>query len=112
MRFQPYRSPSTRRTVRAVLFDTFGTVVDWRTGVAREAAAFAAAHGHTLDAEAFTDDWRALYQPAMEAIRSGTHVVSLGLHLPNPFAGHPGEGADRVEIEVDVGIHAFTFCAG
>ncbi|GAB5080350.1 haloacid dehalogenase type II [Arthrobacter sp. AD-310] len=71
MGFQPYRSPSTGRPVRAVLFDTFGTVVDWRTGVAREAAAFAAAHGHRLDAEAFADQWRALYQPAMEAIRSG-----------------------------------------
>ncbi|MET1063983.1 MAG: haloacid dehalogenase type II, partial [Arthrobacter sp.] len=69
MTFQPYRSPSTGRGVRAVLFDTFGTVVDWRTGVARQAAAFAAAHGQDLDAEAFTDDWRALYQPAMEAIR-------------------------------------------
>lgn len=71
MGFEPYRSPSTGRPVRAVLFDTFGTVVDWRTGVAREVAAFAAAHGHTLDAEAFADHWRALYQPAMDAIRSG-----------------------------------------
>ncbi|MFB0838902.1 haloacid dehalogenase type II [Pseudarthrobacter sp. J1738] len=71
MSFQPYRSPSTGRQVHAVLFDTFGTVVDWRTGVAREVAAFAAAHAHTLDAEAFADHWRALYQPAMEAIRSG-----------------------------------------
>lgn len=72
MTFQPYRSPSTAREVRAVLFDTFGTVVDWRTGVARQAAAFAAERGHKLDAEAFADDWRALYQPAMEAIRTGT----------------------------------------
>ncbi|MGO4493238.1 hypothetical protein AB4Y86_14270 [Arthrobacter sp. 2YAF22_2] len=68
MTFQPYRSPSTGCRVRAVLFDTFGTVVDWRTGVARQAAAFAAAQGQDLDAEAFADDWRALYQPAMEAI--------------------------------------------
>ena len=85
MRFQPYRSPSTGRTVRAVLFDTFGTVVDWRTGVARDAAAFAAAHGHTLDAEAFADDWRALYQPAMEAIRSGTREFTTldTLHREN-----------------------------
>lgn len=72
MEFQPYRSPSTGREVRAVLFDTFGTVVDWRTGVARQAAAFAAERGQKLDAEAFADDWRALYQPAMEAIRTGT----------------------------------------
>lgn len=71
MNFQPYRSPSTGRPVRAVLFDIFGTVVDWRSGVAREVAAFAAAQGAALDAHAFADRWRALYQPAMEAIRTG-----------------------------------------
>ena len=71
MGFQPYRSPSTGRPVRAVLFDTFGTVVDWRTGVAREVAAFATAYGRDVDADAFADHWRALYQPAMDAIRSG-----------------------------------------
>lgn len=71
MSFQQFRSPSTGRPVRAVLFDTFGTVVDWRTGVAREVAAFAAAHGQDLEAHAFADHWRALYQPAMDAIRSG-----------------------------------------
>ena len=85
MRFQPYRSPSTGRQVRAVLFDTFGTVVDWRTGVAREAAAVAADRGHHLDAEAFADDWRALYQPAMEASRTGTREFATldTLHREN-----------------------------
>ena len=85
MRFQPYRSPSTWREVRAVLFDTFGTVVDWRTGVAREAAAVAADRGHHLDAEAFADDWRALYQPAMEAIRTGSREFATldTLHREN-----------------------------
>lgn len=80
MTFQPYRSPSTGCRVRAVLFDTFGTVVDWRTGVARQAAAFAAAHGPDLEAEAFADDWRALYQPAMEAIRSGSRDFATWTH--------------------------------
>ena len=85
MRFQPYRSPSTGCEVRAVLFDTFGTVVDWRTGIARQAAAFAAAHGQEVDAEAFADDWRALYQPAMEAIRSGSREFATldTLHREN-----------------------------
>lgn len=85
MGFQPYRSPSTGRGVRAVLFDTFGTVVDWRTGVAREAAAFAAERGQELDAEAFADDWRALYQPALEAIRTGTREFATldTLHREN-----------------------------
>lgn len=85
MRFQPYRSPSTGREVRAVLFDTFGTVVDWRTGVARQAAAFAVEQGQELDAEAFADDWRALYQPAMEAIRTRTREFATldTLHREN-----------------------------
>ncbi|MFJ6077075.1 haloacid dehalogenase type II [Pseudarthrobacter sp. NPDC092419] len=85
MGFRPYRSPSTGREVRAILFDTFGTVVDWRSGVAREAAAFAAERGHHLDAEAFADDWRALYQPAMDAIRSGAREFATldTLHREN-----------------------------
>lgn len=57
--------------IRALLFDVFGTLVDWRTSVAREAAAVLSAHGHVLDWPDFADDWRARYQPAMEAVRSG-----------------------------------------
>jgi 2-haloacid dehalogenase len=85
MRFQPYRSPSTGREVRAVLFDTFGTVVDWRTGIARQAAAFAAERGRNLNAEVFADDWRALYQPAMEGIRTGARIFATldTLHREN-----------------------------
>ena len=57
--------------LKAVLFDVFGTVVDWRTSVIRQLAAFGAERG--LDAEwaAITDDWRGEYQPAMEEVRSG-----------------------------------------
>jgi 2-haloacid dehalogenase len=85
MAFQPYSSPSTGCLVGAVLFDTFGTVVDWRTGIARQVAAFAAARGQDIDAEAFADDWRALYQPAMEAIRSGSREFATldTLHREN-----------------------------
>jgi 2-haloacid dehalogenase len=104
MSLQPYRSPSTGRPVRAVLFDTFGTVVDWRTGVAREAAAFAAAHGHTLDAEAFADYWRALYQPAMEAIRTGergfTKLDTLHRENLDQALRHVGIDPDQVSSEI------------
>ena len=58
-------------TVRALFFDTFGTVVDWRAGVAREVADFLRRHGLTGDPERFADEWRARYQPAMEVVRSG-----------------------------------------
>jgi 2-haloacid dehalogenase len=78
-------APSTGRVVRAVLFDTFGTVVDWRTGIAAAVSEFAAAHGLRLDAEAFADAWRARYQPAMARVRSGQrpYVALDVLHREN-----------------------------
>lgn len=57
--------------VEALIFDVFGTCVDWRTGVAREVAAATAAKGLKVDGVAFADAWRDLYQPAMQEIRSG-----------------------------------------
>ena len=58
--------------VRALLFDVFGTVVDWRSGVAREATPFLRRRGaESADPLAFADAWRASYQPAMEEVRSG-----------------------------------------
>jgi 2-haloacid dehalogenase len=50
---------------KALLFDVFGTCVDWRTSVAREAAA------RGLPGEAVADAWRARYQPQLETVRSG-----------------------------------------
>lgn len=59
-------------SIQALVFDVFGTIVDWRSGITREGEAFAARHGITgIDWEAFAQDWRALYQPAMERVRSG-----------------------------------------
>jgi 2-haloacid dehalogenase len=57
--------------VRALIFDVFGTLVDWRSGIAREARSALAAHGKSIDGEAFADAWRAQYQPTMEGVRSG-----------------------------------------
>jgi 2-haloacid dehalogenase len=57
--------------VKALCFDVFGTVVDWRESVAREAAALLEGRGVESDWRAFADRWRALYQPAMEEVRSG-----------------------------------------
>jgi 2-haloacid dehalogenase len=58
--------------VKAYCFDVFGTVVDWREGVAREARRFLQKQGAVhCDAHEFADRWRALYQPAMQACRSG-----------------------------------------
>lgn len=57
--------------VKALFFDVFGTLVDWRTGVARESAAILKPLGYSIDWIAFADAWRAEYQPGMEEVRSG-----------------------------------------
>ncbi len=57
--------------VKALFFDVFGTLVDWRSGVAHAAQALLQPRGHALDWMAFADAWRDQYQPAMEEVRSG-----------------------------------------
>ena len=57
--------------VQALFFDVFGTVVDWRTGVSREAERILKPLGYSLDWLAFADAWRAQYQPSMEEVRDG-----------------------------------------
>jgi 2-haloacid dehalogenase len=57
--------------IKALLFDVFGTLVDWRAGVAREAQSILKPRGYALDWNAFADAWRDQYQPAMEEVRSG-----------------------------------------
>jgi 2-haloacid dehalogenase len=57
--------------VKALFFDVFGTLVDWRTGVAREAEALIAPLGIKIDAPEFADAWRGEYQNGMEEVRSG-----------------------------------------
>jgi 2-haloacid dehalogenase len=57
--------------VKALFFDVFGTLVDWRSSIAREAEAILKPRGFALDAFAFADAWRAEYQPAMDEVRSG-----------------------------------------
>ena len=57
--------------VEALFFDVFGTLVDWRTSIAREAERILAPLGYRLDWLAFADAWRGEYQPGMEEVRSG-----------------------------------------
>ena len=56
---------------KALFFDVFGTLVDWRTSIAREAEIILHPLGHEIDWLAFADAWRGEYQPAMEEIRAG-----------------------------------------
>ena len=56
---------------RALAFDVFGTVVDWRSSIIRELEEFGQRHGLQQDWPSFADDWRAGYAPAMDRVRRG-----------------------------------------
>jgi 2-haloacid dehalogenase len=57
--------------VKALTFDVFGTVVDWRGSLIREGLAFGAARGIDIDWASFADDWRGGYSPSMNRVRRG-----------------------------------------
>jgi len=64
-------TPFVASEVKALFFDVFGTLVDWRSSIAREASAVLEPLGHTADWLAFADAWRDEYQPGMEEVRAG-----------------------------------------
>jgi 2-haloacid dehalogenase len=66
-----------KANVQALLFDVFGTVVDWRGSIIADLGRFGAEKGLSVDWAAFTDDWRGLYQPAMEEVRSGRRAWTI-----------------------------------
>src|SRR5580692_1264060 len=57
--------------VKALVFDTFGTVVDWRGSIVEEGMAWGKTRGITVDWARFADRWRAGYGPSMEMVRRG-----------------------------------------
>lgn len=57
--------------VRALVFDVFGTVVDWRGSIIREGERWKKSHGMAVDWPKFADEWRAGYGPAMNLVRTG-----------------------------------------
>lgn len=66
------------RNIRACIFDVFGTTVDWRSSVSRDLEAFAQKKGFDgIDWVEFTVEWRKLYQPSMEAVRSGKRAWTV-----------------------------------
>jgi 2-haloacid dehalogenase len=78
-------------SVKALTFDVFGTVVDWRASIARDLEAFGRQRGISADWTAFAVAWRKLYQPSMQRVRSGElpwtrlddlHRMSLEKLLP------------------------------
>jgi 2-haloacid dehalogenase len=84
--------------VDALFFDVFGTLVDWRGSIARDAPALV---GRELDAFAFADAWRAEYQPGMAGVREGNRgFVRLDvLHRENLERILPRFGLDDLPDE-------------
>jgi 2-haloacid dehalogenase len=90
--------------VQVLAFDVFGTVVDWRGSIARELDPL----GLGVDAGAFADAWRSRYQPAMQAVRSGTRAwVRLDvLHRENLDATLAAFGvAERLDEAARVALN-------
>lgn len=82
---------------KALAFDVFGTVVDWHSGVMREAQALANQRQIAGDWSAFANDWRAGYAPAMDRVRSGelgwTHIDVLHRGILEQIIDKHGLGA-------------------
>ncbi len=83
-----------QNSIFAVMFDVFGTVVDWRTSIANEVKRIPGLE--SVDNYQFADLWRGKYQPAMERIRSGARPWAKldDLHLDNLI-----ELLDELEIK-------------
>ena len=93
---------TAKNDVHALLFDVFGTVVDWRTSIIDDLSQFGAERGLEVDWAAFTDDWRGLYQPDMEEVRSGRRAWTVldVLHresLDKLLAKHAISGLDDAD---------------
>ena len=58
-------------SIKALTFDVFGTVVDWRSSIIHEGERLGAELGVAVDWAAFADEWRGGYEPAMARVRSG-----------------------------------------
>lgn len=94
--------PAAASMPKALAFDVFGTVVDWRTSVTRESAGFLAQIGADPDdAAAFTDAWRAQYLAAMVGMRkSGRAFVPLDvLHREMLEAALRERGVDTAGLD-------------
>jgi 2-haloalkanoic acid dehalogenase type II len=67
----PMSIPSNPIGVKALAFDVFGTVVDWRGSIIREGTRWGRTKGLRVDWADFADRWRAVYAPSMDKVRKG-----------------------------------------
>jgi 2-haloacid dehalogenase len=87
---------------QALLFDVFGTVVDWRGSIVRELARVGRRHGVKADWGAFADAWRAGYRPAMDRVRRRRvpwkTIDALHLEILRPLARRTGFRLGTAEL--------------
>ena len=102
--------------VRALLFDVFGTVVDWRGSLIEQFSGWGAARGLVVDWPGFVDAWRGAYAPSMDRVRrgevawtnlDGLHLESLRVLAPRfGLVGADGAALDAAALEwVNRGWH-------
>jgi 2-haloacid dehalogenase len=97
--------------VKAILFDTFGSVVDWRGSLIRDLTAYGAGRGITADWATLVDDWRAAYAPSMNRVRTGelpwTRLDALHrASLDRLVAEHRIEGLAEPDLaHINLGWH-------
>ena len=90
--------------IKALTFDVFGTVVDWRSSIIEEGRQLNSEWGWELNWEDFADRWRGMYQPSMEEVRSGKRewIILDTLHRESLLTlleefGCKGVSEERVE---------------
>ena len=89
--------------VKALIFDTYGTTVDWRGSIMAEVEALCAEKGLAVEAEAFALAWRAGYQPKMNEIRSGARPWTDN-DLLQREPGLAGRAGARLVVNTTVGL--------
>jgi 2-haloacid dehalogenase len=89
----------TSPTPRALIFDVFGTCVDWRGSIIAEGAALDARLGTSTDWPKLADTWRGRYQPALEEVRAGRRAWTIldVLHRESLDALAPAFGLDKLD---------------
>jgi 2-haloacid dehalogenase len=90
--------------IRALVFDTYGTVVDWRGSILDELAALSRAKGLSLDRERFLGEWKGCYRPEMDRVNRGeapfvTVDVIYRRRLGDLLAAHGVHGLAAGEVD-------------
>ena len=86
-------------SLKALVFDVFGTVVDWRTSITEEGRTLGRRKSIDVDWEQFADAWRKKYQPSMDRVRSGER----------PWVGLDDLNRESLlEVLSEFGIDGFT----